>query len=220
MSAIDRANYVHVSDFCFVCRVSAGSSPPPETWTNWVGSPRTYFLHSCPDCSEKLMSREGLPSIGDEPAREEMTLEWRTDKMYWNGNEAEYAWVHGSRDYHWQADGPMLGIYQNEYDRQTRLDYKEGRTQERTKQLAQRIQNVLDGAPVGQVLTRAQTDELANLVMGQIATLNSAIQLGESQTGDPDFWTPRITALREKVARYSSIADALLAKATPEGGTE
>ena len=69
MSAIDRANYVHVSDFCFVCRVSAGSSPPPETWTNWAGSPRTYFLHSCPDCSEKLMSREGLPSIGEEPAR-------------------------------------------------------------------------------------------------------------------------------------------------------
>ena len=68
MSAIDRANYVHVSDFCFVCRVSAGSSPPPETWTNWAGSPRTYFLHSCPDCSEKLMSREGLPPIGEEPA--------------------------------------------------------------------------------------------------------------------------------------------------------
>ena len=73
-------------------------------------------------------------------------LKWNEDKSYWYGDHAEFAWAEGTKDLHWMARGEQLALYDNEYDRATQISWVSGRSQEETKALAQRLQNVLESS--------------------------------------------------------------------------
>jgi ribosomal protein L29 len=83
------------------------------------------------------------------PAEVENVLEWGTDKSYWNGDDAEFAWAEGTKDLHWMARGEELSLYENEYDSAMRVSWVTGRTQEQTKAVAESLQRVLDATPKG-----------------------------------------------------------------------
>ena len=75
------ANFMSIRDFCFVCGVHAETYPTPETWTLWAGHPRMYYLHSCPACSERLMSSKGsLSGTGEAECPTNCT---RSDGVKW-----------------------------------------------------------------------------------------------------------------------------------------
>lgn len=74
-----------------------------------------------------------------------MTLKWTKEPSYYfGGDDAEYAWIEGSRDFHWAVNGGVLAVFDNEYDRSMVLSSTD-RTQEETKALAQQLQNDLGG---------------------------------------------------------------------------
>lgn len=74
-----------------------------------------------------------------------MTLQWSKEPSYYFGrDDAEYAWIEGSRDFHWAVDGGVLAVFDNEYDRSMVLS-STNRTQEETKAVAQRLQDGLEG---------------------------------------------------------------------------
>jgi hypothetical protein len=72
-------------------------------------------------------------------------LEWGKEPSYYFGSDdAEYAWIEGSRDFHWAVNEGALAVFDNEYDRWMQLSTAV-RSQTETKELARRLQDVLDG---------------------------------------------------------------------------
>ena len=91
-----------------------------------------------------------------EPAREEVTLEWvQVDEDRWDAKPWSL-WRY--------QDEPWSLIFEDEHGEivsmLTDLNFEEGQS------YAQRLDNVLDGAPVGQVLTREMCDAILATMEG------------------------------------------------------
>jgi hypothetical protein len=75
------ANYARVEDFCLLCRLSAGESPAPPTWTKWCRDESTlglFYFVTCPSCSELIVT-------GAVPAVAYLTAE--KDRLVHQGSE-------------------------------------------------------------------------------------------------------------------------------------
>ena len=99
--------------------------------------------------SEAINYLRALPSIGEEPAREEVTLEWETSGQRTYAVSAPWLIIEKEG-----AFGIFVVAYQAIVGEEVFLPHEWVKSLDEAKQVCQRLQNVLDGAPVGQVLTR------------------------------------------------------------------
>jgi len=108
-----------------------------------------------------------------------MTLKWDKDPSYWFGDtDAEYAWIDGADDLHWAVNRGQLAVFDNEYDRSMTISWVQGRSQDDTKALAERLQGVLSGDVIDSIKRQASG---AKKMMDDV----------ESQQGDPglhQYW--------------------------------
>lgn len=90
-------------------------------------------------------------------------LKWTKEPSYYfGGDDVEYAWIEGSRDFHWAVDGGTLAVFDNEYDRSMVLSQAD-RTQEETKAVAQSIQNIFDCSTPSTALEWTQNDDQSEI---------------------------------------------------------